>query len=137
MRTKITEAVDSYIRDHAHDMSQAEIADACGISKATVCRHLRRLELAGETVARGAPEPAERNRRDGDTGNDRLDRLVELRDRLYAAMQYAKAGELPRLSAEYRSVMDEIGKIERTEGSGADDAFDEIAAGFRAIARQA
>lgn len=137
MRTKITGAVDAYIRAHAADMSQAEIARECGISATTVSRYLKRVGLAGESVARGAPEPALRNGREGDSGDDRLDRLTELRDRLYAAMEDARISDLPRLSAEYRNVLDQIERIQRAEGGGGDDAFDEIAAGFRAIAGQA
>ena len=137
MRTKITGAVDAYIRAHAADMSQTEIARECGISKTTVSRYLKKLELGGEVVARGAPAPASRDSREGDSGDDRLDRLTELRDRLYAAMEDARISDLPRLSAEYRSVLDQIERIKRAEGGGGDDAFDEIAAGFRALAGQA
>lgn len=136
MRTKITGAVDAYIRAHARDMSQTEIARECGLSKTTVCRYLKKLELAGEVVSQGAPEPAVRDAREGDSGDDHLDRLTELRDRLYAALADARTGDLPRLSAEYRSVLDQIERIQRAEGGG-DDAFDEIAAGFRALAGQA
>lgn len=139
MRTKITPAVDAYIRAHAADMSQTEIAGACGISKTTVSRYLKRLALAGEIVAPGAPEPAERDAREGDTGDDHLDRLIELRDRIYASLLDARTGDVARLSAEYRSVLDEIEAMERRGGGGdaGRDAFDEIAEGFRAIARQA
>lgn len=137
MRTKITPAVDAYIRSHASDMSQAEIAASCGISKTTVCRHLKRLELSGGAVAQAPAEPALRNARAGDTGNDHLDRLYELRDRLYAAMANARVGDMPRLSAEYRSVLDQIERMERTEGGGSDDGFDDLAAAFRSFAGQA
>lgn len=136
MRSKITGAVDAYIRAHASDMSQTEIARECGISKTTVCRYMKKLELAGEVVSQSAPPPAVRDAREGDSGNEHLDRLVELRDRIYAAMLDARTADLARLSAEYRSVLDQIERIEKSEGGG-DDAFDEIAAGFRALAGQA
>ena len=68
-----------------------------------------------------------------------MERLVELRDILYGALLDAAPGNLARIAAEYRDVLDEIDRIERREGGGdgSDDAFDEIAAGFRAIAGQA
>lgn len=138
MRTKITGAVDAYIRLHAADMSMSEIAGACGISKTTVSRYLKRLRLSGELVAPDAPEPAERAARECDVGDDHLDRLVELRDRLYAAMESARVGDMARLSAEYRSVLDQIDGIRRSEGGGDDgDAFDRIGDAFRDALRPA
>lgn len=132
MKRKITDAVDAFLVAHAADMSQRDLADACGISKTTVCRRLKALAAQGRAVPNGAPAPADRTAREGDTGDEHLDRLVELRDRLYASMEGARAGDMPRLSAEYRSVLDEIERMERREGGGDDgDAFDRIGDAFR------
>ena len=138
MRSKITAAVDEYIAAHAGSMSQREIADACGLAPSTVSRRLRALRAEGAPVAIPEGKPVERNGR-GDGEDGRMARLVELRDILYGALLDATPGNLARIAAEYRDVLDEIDRIERREGGGdgGDDAFDEIAAGFRALAGKA
>ena len=138
MRSKITAAVDEYISSHAGTMSQREIADACGIAPSTVNRRLKALRLEGATVAQPPGKPVSRNAAEPTGEDGRMGRLYELRDILYGALLEASPGNLARIAAEYRDVLDEIDRAERQEcGDGADDAFDRIARGFASIADRA
>ena len=110
MRSKITAAVDEYISSHAGTMSQREIADACGIAPSTVNRRLKALRLEGATVAQPPGKPVSRNAAEPTGEDGRMGRLYELRDILYGALLEASQGNLARIAAEYRDVLDEMEK---------------------------
>lgn len=121
-----------FVRSVYPGMGPAAIAKKLGRSKSGICNLIREMKATGEIDTDKSSSSATEKRFDeplseGDGTQDTLGRLKRLRDMLYRQLYDAGPGQIARISAEYRAVVDEIDKIESSEGSDEDDVIDKLA----------
>lgn len=115
-------------------LGPAAIARKLNRSRSGVCALIKRMKESGE-IATGkstetsAGETVSAPPADAPDGTqDTLGRLRWVRGLLERHLYDAEPSQAARLAAEYRNVIDEIGRLERREGGGDDDAVERIAA---------
>ncbi|MCI6968387.1 MAG: hypothetical protein SO385_07260 [Collinsella sp.] len=123
-----------FVRNAYPALGPAAIAKKLGRSRSGVCKLISQMKESGEiarerSTAESTGQGASAPPADAPDGTqDTLGRLRWVRGLLERHLYDAEPSQAARLAAEYRSVVDEIGRLERQEGGGDDDAVRRIAA---------
>lgn len=124
----MADEADLFIIEHAGTMTTREMAELLGVNQSTVCRRAKKLGVSpGRRGRRGRrdAEPAPRREAPAaEGGDDWMERMVDLRSRLKAALDTCGDKDVARIAKEYRAVCD---AIRREEGE------DDGSSGFEGI----
>lgn len=116
----MADEADLFIIEHAGTMTTREMAELLGVNQSTVCRRAKKLGVSpGRRGRRGrrAGEAAPRREAPPAEADDWMERMVDLRSRLKAALDTCGDKDVARIAKEYRAVCD---AIRREEGSDDD-----------------
>lgn len=111
------------------------LAEKMGRSKSGVCNLIAKMKESGEIPSQGYTD---RPTSDVGTGSydeadgrqDTMGRLVRLRAILERTLLDADPPQVPRISSEYRAVVEEIARLENERGGDGADVLDQLAAAF-------
>lgn len=128
---KFTKRERDFIKAVYPDMRSGAIAKKLGRSKSGVCNQINRMKAAGELREHKSTDGPGNNKPlaplDESEGQDTLGRLRRLRSKLEDQLEDAGPNQIARISAEYRAVVEEIARIENSEGGGEDDVIGKLA----------
>lgn len=107
---KVNKAVEEFIANHRHEMSERQLAETLGLSKTTIHRAILRLGIEPD----GSAKPPQKAIQVADEPEkSRLVLLRELARVQRSLLREASPAALPALSKEYRETLSAIEEIEK------------------------